>query len=63
MGVIALFILCLTSEGAQKFLLTKPMQFLGKISYTFYLFHSVFIETVMFKLVNYLSGYDIDNKD
>ena len=63
MAVIALFILCLTSEGAQKFLLTKPMQFLGKISYTFYLFHLVLVDTVMFKLANYLSGYDIDNKN
>ena len=63
LAVISVFLLALTSEGVQKFLLTKPMQFLGKISYTFYLIHLVFVDTMMFKLVNFMSGYDVDKKD
>lgn len=62
-AVIALFLLALTSENFQKFLLTKPMQFLGKISYTFYLFHMVFVNVVMFKIVNWMTGYDVDDEN
>lgn len=39
------------------------MQFLGKISYAFYLFHMVFVNVVMFKMVNYMTDYDVDSKD
>ena len=46
-GTICVFILLLVSPGFQAFFMTRPFQFLGKISYTLYLSHFFFIEVNM----------------
>jgi peptidoglycan/LPS O-acetylase OafA/YrhL len=38
-GSILIIIITLSSKGFQRFLLVKPLRFLGKISYSLYLFH------------------------
>jgi len=40
----AMFALVLLSEWLQWFLLTPPMQFLGRVSYMLYLSHEIFVE-------------------
>ena len=42
-GAIALFLSCMFSTMLQKFFCTKPLQFLGKISFTLYLTHTVIL--------------------
>jgi hypothetical protein len=42
-ATLSLFILALTSEWTQWVLLTPPLQFLGKISYSLYLVHELFV--------------------
>ena len=43
-AALSIFLLALISEWFQWFLNLPPIQFLGKISYTFYLIHNLFIE-------------------
>ena len=42
-AAVSIFLLALTSEWTQWILASWPMQFLGKISYTLYLIHELFI--------------------
>jgi len=42
-GAISIMVLCLISDVAQWILNSFPMQFLGKVSYTLYLIHELFI--------------------
>ena len=43
-GALAIFFLALTSEWTQWVFATPPFQFLGKISYTLYLIHELFVK-------------------
>lgn len=46
-GAISIILLALVSSSFQALLLTSPIQFLGRISYTFYLIHMLFLEWAM----------------
>lgn len=43
-GALAIILLALVSENTQWFLLTRPVQFLGRISYSLYLIHLLFVQ-------------------
>lgn len=55
LGAAILIILTLTSHKISGFLLMKPLHFLGKISYSLYLYHSVILLTFVHLFYNALN--------
>lgn len=53
-GAVSIVLLALVSPGFQWFLLTSPVVFMGKISYTFYLIHMLILDWAMKDTAEYL---------
>jgi peptidoglycan/LPS O-acetylase OafA/YrhL len=56
-GAFMLIIAVLTNTSLTKFLETKPIQFLGRISFSLYLIHLIILSSLAATLFNYLIGH------
>lgn len=59
-AAISIIILALTSEWTQWFLATPPIQFLGKISFSLYIFHELFTEWCQVDTYYYFLRNDVE---
>lgn len=61
--MIAIVILALTSDVFQWILTSAPIQFLGKISYPFYLIHILFCHWLQRDTYNYMIGEGVSGDE
>jgi hypothetical protein len=63
LGAVSLFVLALTSSWFQWTLDSWPFQFLGRISYSLYLMHSLIVDWAMRDTYNWFTAADGQNQD